>query len=507
MLTKKTITVPMNRVEGDLEIRVEIQDGYVTDAWCMGTMFRGIETILQGRGALDGLVLTPRICGICGTSHLTSSVKALEHILGLKPLENAIQVRDVALWMEHIQSDIRQCLLMFAVDFASDPYQKSPLYEEAIRRYAPFKGESVISALKQTKKVLEAFAILGGQWPHSAFMVPGGIVSNPGQSDLDQCSLLLNQFEKWYERQILGCSIDEWSCVKSADDLWRWLEASEAHRQSDLGFFLRFSKKIQLEKLGKSHDQFLSFGARKENLNLPADPFLSRAGVAWGLESEDLDPSKIAEEVSYSWYRDYDGGKHPFEGETRPYATGNESQKYSWAKAPRYQNKPVETGPLAEMVIKQDPLFTSLMAANGASAFIRQLARYVRPASMLPRVQTTLKNIKPGRRFYKNSTSIPDGQGFGLVDAARGALGHWVKIKNEKIQHYQIITPTAWNASPRDASGTRGPIEEALVGTPVKDVFNPVECGHIVRSFDPCLVCTVHLVENNRHLSNLSLRI
>lgn len=506
MLNKKTITVPMNRVEGDLEIQVEIQDGQVTDAWCKGTMFRGIETILQGRGAMDGLVLTPRICGICGTSHLTAAVRALEHISGINPMESALHVRNAALKMEHIQSDIRQSLLMFAVDFANPFYKSLPLFEEAVSRYEPFKGKRVISALIETKKVLEAFAILGGQWPHSSFMVPGGIVSIPGQSDLDQCQLLLNQFQKWYEQQILGCSVEEWDSIKSETDLWAWLDASEKHQQSDLGFFLRFSKAIQLGKIGRSHDQFISFGAFSESSGTTAGHVVNGAGIAWGLETESLDQTQISEEVSYSWYRDYEGGKHPFLGETRPYATGNESKKYSWAKAPRYNKRPVETGPLAEMVIKKGPLFVSLMENNGASALIRQLARYVRPAAMLPMVRATLEKIKGGGRFYEHTKSIPDGEGFGLVDAARGALGHWVKIKNEKIQHYQIITPTAWNASPRDISGTRGPIEQALIGTVVKDVINPIECGHIVRSFDPCLVCTVHLVEKNRTLSKISLR-
>jgi len=174
MSEKIKMNVPLNRVEGDLEIRVEIDGGIVSDAWSSGTMFRGFENILVGRGLLDGLVITPRVCGICGTAHLTAAALALDMISGAKVPPGAVKVRNLALMTETLQSDIRHGLLMFAADFANPAYRECSLFREAVRRYEPFKGETVIEVIKETKKVIEIIAILGGQWPHSSYMVPDG---------------------------------------------------------------------------------------------------------------------------------------------------------------------------------------------------------------------------------------------------------------------------------------------------------------------------------------------
>jgi hydrogenase large subunit len=157
---------------------------------------------------------------------------------------------------------------------------------------------------------------------------------------------------------------------------------------------------------------------------------------------------------------------------------------------------PAEAGPLAEMVISSNPLFTDFMRTDGPSAFLRQLARLVRAATIIPAVKHCIQNTlaTPGQ-YYKDHGSAQHQRGQGLVEAPRGALGHWVKIKGNKILSYQIITPTAWNASPRDANDVRGPLEEALIGTMVSDTENPVALHHVVRSFDPCLVCTVHAID------------
>jgi len=172
------------------------------------------------------------------------------------------------------------------------------------------------------------------------------------------------------------------------------------------------------------------------------------------------------------------------------------AKKYSWSKAPRYAGLPAETGPLAERIVGGDPLFGDLLRRDGANLVIRQLARLTRPATLLAAMESWLGEMaaRPDQPYYEPVPPIKDGRGFGLVEAARGALGHWVEIRDGKIARYQIVTPTAWNGSPRDHAGVRGPWEEALIGTPIADIDNPVEAGHVVRSFDPCLVCTVHVV-------------
>ena len=500
MPKKINLALPLNRVEGDLEIRVEIDDGVVSDAWCAGTLYRGFERILVGRGALDGLVITPRICGICGTAHLTAAARALEAIGEVTPGEDAVRVRNVALMTEHIQSDLRQGFLMFTADFVNPAYADHPLYPEVVRRFEPFKGEAVVEVIRQTKKVLEIVAIVGGQWPHSSYMVPGGIASRPSASQLRQCRLLLKQYRLWYEQRVLGCSVERWLELQSSADLDAWLDQSEAHRESHLGLFVRFARALGLDRVGRGHDNFLSFGG----LDLPPETAVSGTagtylptGFLHGGQLDAFDPSQVTEHVAHSWFVDYEGGRHPSRGETRPYATGEEGAKYSWAKAPRYAGEPAETGPLAERLIAGDPLLANLVATQGATVFVRQLARLTRPCHLMPAMDAWIGETRAegSAEFYRASGELTDGEGWGLTQAARGALGHWVRIANGEIAHYQIITPTAWNASPRDARHLRGPIEQALVGTAVRDSANPVEIGHVVRSFDPCLVCTVHFVD------------
>ncbi|MBW2109342.1 MAG: nickel-dependent hydrogenase large subunit [Deltaproteobacteria bacterium] len=510
MSEKVTLNVPLNRVEGDLELQVEIDAGIVTDAWSSGTMYRGFENILVGRGALDGLVITPRVCGICGTAHITAAARALDMISEAQVPPGAEKVRNLALMTENLQSDMRHGFLMFAVDFANPVYRDEKLFDEAVRRYEPLKGETVVEVIKETKKVIEIIATLGGQWPHSSYMVPGGITSVPSTGDLLQCRHFLRRYRKWYEDRILGCSLERWLDVKSGADLEGWLEENNSHRDSDLGFYIRFSRQIGLDTMGKGHGNFISYGAFPLPLGTQVQARshgeqLVPAGFAQGTRVSPLDQAKISEHVAHSWFEDYDGGRHPFDGETRPYATGRESIKYSWAKAPRYQDRPAETGPLAEMIMAGNPLFVDLVETRGVSVFVRELARLVRPAETIPAMEIWLSELAGTQDYYQSPGLVSEGSGFGLTNATRGALGHWVVIRDGRIAKYQIITPTAWHASPRDSNGTRGAWEEALVGTPVRDLSNPVELGHVVRSFDACLVCTVHAIRTRSRTGMLIL--
>ncbi|MFC1811066.1 nickel-dependent hydrogenase large subunit [Thermodesulfobacteriota bacterium] len=495
----KTIKMPLNRVEGDLELGLEVDQGVVTNAWSSGLMYRGFERLMVGRGALDGLVITPRICGICTTSHLTAAAMALDMVAGVSPPPDAVRIRNLALMTEKIQSDMRHGFLMFAADFVNPEYKDNALFEEAVRRYKPLNGKTAIDVVRETMKVLGIIAIVGGQWPHSSYMVPGGIASVPSAGDLLQCRLLLTQFRNWYEKRILGCSIERWLAVSSGAELDAWLEEKETHQKGDLGFYIRFARSIGLDKVGRGHANFVSYGSfdlpeSTEVRSLKDGSRFIPAGFAQGIQVQGFDQSKVAEHVSHSWFEDYEGGRHPFDGETRPYASGQEGKKYSWAKAPRYNGLPAETGPLAEMIIADNPLFVNLVGQNGPTVFHRELARLVRPAILLPTMEKWISETTADGNFYVSPGEIIEGQGFGLTDVTRGACGHWIKIQNSVIEHYQIITPTAWNASPRDSDGVRGPLEEALIGVKVEDLSNPVTLGHVVRSFDACLVCTVHAI-------------
>ena len=267
-MTKRIIRdIPLNRVEGDLEIRVELENNRIVDAWSSGTMFRGFENLLVGRGARDGLVMTPRVCGICSTTHLMAAARALDQIAGVSLPDNAIRLRNVALMAEHSQSDVRQSVLMFLPDFTADCYAAHSLYAEAVKRYAPLAGERCVDVVRQTKTLLEIIAILGGQWPHSSFMVPGGVTYIPPVAELNQCLHILKRYRSWYEQRVLGCSLQRWQDVQSAADLDAWLNEDEARRNGDVGFFLRFVRATALPSLGQGHGHFLSYGS----IELPAD--------------------------------------------------------------------------------------------------------------------------------------------------------------------------------------------------------------------------------------------
>lgn len=502
MSAKTVCVVPFNRVEGDLKVRLDIEEGRVTDARCSGIMYRGFENILKGRGPLDGLVITPRICGICSTSHLSAAAKALDSIFGAEVPDNGLRIRNITGMAEMIQNDTRHSFLLFMADFTHPHFRKHPLYEEAQRRYTPMKGSDAVQTVRESRRILEIIALLGGQWPHSSFMVPGGVVTVPSPNDISQCRFMVRHYRRWYERQVLGCAIERWREIQSRKDLDDWLEERPEHQKSAVGFFLRFSEAAKLEEQGRGDGRFISFGG----FDMPRetgvksfgnkDQFLGAGFLADGITAS-LDQEKIVEDLSHCWFENSGPiTQHPFSGKTRPYATGSESDRYSWAKAPRYDGHPAECGPLAQLAVAGDPLMGDLAETIGSTLFTRVLARLARTAILLPALEGWLQELADGEgESFHNYDPVNEGEGFGLVEAPRGALGHWVKIRDKKIQTYQIITPTAWNASPRDQKEVRGPIEASLVNTTIENPDDPFEAGLVIRSFDPCLVCTVHAIE------------
>jgi uptake hydrogenase large subunit len=488
----QTITMPMNRVEGDLEVQVTIEDGIVTDARVIGTMFRGMESMLTGRGALDGLVITPRICGICSISHLLAAAMALEDLAGSAVSVNGRLVRSIALGAEKLQSDLRHLFLMFTADLTSKRYEGQSLFPEAERRYRPFQGSAVVATILATRKLPEIIAILGGQWPHTSFIVPGGISSKPTEADLRQCRMLLFEFRRWYEQNVLGCSIEEVVGIETYGQLSDWLDKDEAHSNSELGFFLRCGRAFGLDAIGASHGSYLAVPDRiwYQKMDVAGGGFLHDGVVV------PFNQQEIVEQVTHAKYHERSSSGHPLVAETHPVEQPG-SGKYSWCKAPRYGCQPAETGPLAETLIRRDPLFSELVAKAGASVLARELARLLRPGRIVQDMEKWLRKIDTKQIFYHPATLPDDGTGIGLIQAPRGMLGHWVQLSGGYIDHYQVITPTTWNASPRDDRDVPGPIEQALLGTPVADSEEPVEVGHVVRSFDPCMVCSVHAISKN----------
>lgn len=498
-MSRITVDIDLNRVEGDLELQVDVEDGVIVDARCIGTMYRGFEQILIGRAPCDALVITPRVCGICGTAHLYAAVRALEQLAGIAPPRHASHIRNLCLMAETLQSDLRQTFLFFTPDFCNPSYAGHPMADAIARAFTPFKGRIARGALEASRNVLKLVAIFGGQWPHSSYMVPGGVTLPANGNRLLEAKDVLARVRAWMEQDVIGDDLDNWLAIPTGDAFFAWLEGTPARRDGGLGLFSRFARSIGLNGLGRGSPHLLSFGLSpvpNGNRSLAPGFFNGDTGRV-----EPLDQLRINEHVSHSWFLDYPGGRHPWQGETIP-DHKPDARHYSWAKAPRYSDKVVQTGPLAELRVGAEPLITDLLNAEGDNTWLRQLARLRRASWVLRSMQETLTALSgclDEPHFVDPKVGQwPDGQSYGLIEAARGALGHWVRIENGRIAKYQIVTPTAWNASPRDSQDQPGHWEQSLIGLRIPDIEDPVQVGHIVRSHDPCLVCTVHFIGQAR---------
>jgi hydrogenase large subunit len=519
---------PLGRVEGDLDVRVTVEDGVVTSAWTEAAMFRGFEIILRGKDPQAGLIVTPRICGICGGSHLYKAAYALDTAWNTHLPQNATLIRNIAQACETLQSIPRYFYALFAVDLVNKNYASSPLYDEAVRRFAPYVGTAYQKGVVLSNKPVEVYAIFGGQWPHSSFMVPGGVMSAPTLSDITRATAILNHWkDNWLEKEWLGCSVERWLEVSSWEDMLAWVDENEAQHDSDCGFFIRYARDIGLDTYGGGCGSFIASGTYLDptlyehpTVDGRQDALIGRGGIYANGAFHGYDHLRVSEDVTHSFYTD---GRplHPWDGETNPIdpAQGRKQDKYSWAKSPRYDvpglgRMPLEAGPLARRVAAgapnpaahqdSDPLFVDLIDTLGPSVFVRQMARMHEAPKYLSWVMEWLSQIDLQGSFYSKPEELESGKGWGATEAARGALQDWVVLENGKIANYQVVTPTAWNIGPRDADGTLGPIEQALVGTSIVDMEDPVELGHVARSFDSCLVCTVHAYDGRtgRELSS-----
>ncbi|MBU1249200.1 MAG: nickel-dependent hydrogenase large subunit, partial [Proteobacteria bacterium] len=228
----------------------------------------------------------------------------------------------------------------------------------------------------------------------------------------------------------------------------------------------------------------------------------------------DFDPSKIEEHVKYSWY-EYGGPKHPYSGETKPkYTKLGDKEHYSWMKAPRYEGKATEVGPLAQCLVSYarghkptvDAVNFVLGYLNvGPAALFSTLGRtagrgietLVIAGQVEGWVAELQANVAGGDTELYTEWEMPDeAQGVGFCHAPRGTLSHWISIKNKKIDNFQLVVPSTWNLGPRCDAGIMGPVEEALMGTPIFDPMRPVEILRTVHSYDPCIACGVHVIDS-----------
>ena len=491
---RRIVLGPFNRVEGDLEVSLEVADGHVRSAQVTAPLYRGFENVLLGKTPLDALVFVPRICGICSVSQSAAAAAALRAAMGIVPAPNGELVSALVLAAENLADHVTQFYLFFMPDFAREAYRTQNWHAAARARFEAVKGSATAEVLPARAAFLELTGTLAGKWPHTLALQPGGSTRTVAKNDKLRLLALLRRFRLFLEQRLLGDSLEAFAALDSEAALWRWADARTAH-EGDFRHFLHIARALSLASLGRAGDRFLSFGAY---------PLNGQALFASGTWQEGmatpLDPQAITEDGHHAWLRDdpdrhspgaHPTGAHPFSARTEPVA--DKEGAYSWCKAPRLDGQTLECGALARQLIDGHPLVRDLVARGGGNVLSRVTARTLELARVLPAMEHWVQAIVPGEPFCMQGEMPEQTRGAGLVEAARGSLGHWLVVNKGVIANYQIIAPTTWNFSPRDGAGQPGALEQALAGTPVgEDERVPLAVQHIVRSFDPCMSCTVH---------------
>lgn len=479
-MTTRRVVGPFNRVEGDLEVTLEIADGRVSTAYVNSPMYRGFEQILLGKHPLDALVYVPRICGICSVAQSAAAAQALAQAMGLQAPDNGRLAANLTLAAENLADHLSHFYLFFMPDFARDAYRAKPWFAGTQARFKAVTGSAMADVLPARARFMHLMGYLAGKWPHTLSLQPGGSSRALEEAEKLRIIILLAEFRSFLEHTLFGDRLENVTALDSEAALLRWMEPRAA--QADFPRFLACAYDLELHRLGRATDRFMSYGAYHDSESALFPP-----GV-WDTELQVLDISSIREDVSHSWMEG-DAALAPAEGYTLPQP--GKSGAYSWCKAPRLGGRVVETGALARQMVAGHPLLRDLVARHGGNVTARVVARLLEIALVLPAMENWVKHIQPGSPFCLPAKVLEQGQGVGLIEAARGSLGHWLDVRAGKIHNYQIVAPTTWNFSPRDADGAPGALELALAGVSAQGEV-PVAVQHVVRSFDPCMVCTVH---------------
>lgn len=517
----QVITIdPVTRIEGHLRIDVEVENGVVKDAWSSGTMFRGFEMLLTGKHPWDAQQVTERICGVCPLVHGTASSYNLDDAMGVELPDNARLIRNLCLGANFIQSHILHFYHLAALDYvdvtaalnyagsdpalkalkgkiaglakAGDVYPFLPRYESndyvTDPELATVLVGHYVQALEMRKKAQEMLSIYYGRMPSFVGTIPGGVTSQPTVSNIAAFRARLSELRFWIDNVYV----------------------------QDIVTIAGVPEYAPFLTVGDSGGNYLAYGGFDGN-SQGTDKYLP-GGYVIGNDVaavKTFDEQGITESVRYSWYTEDCEGRQPGNGKTDPDVRKEDA--YSFIKAPRYDGKPMEVGPMARMLVMAgleisgkypdtlmplirdlglEPAVKACLSAGKFGILPRHAMRALECKLLADKMDEWLDQLVPGDPIWDpRGKDIPgESQGMGLVEGPRGALGHWITIKGKKIDNYQCVVPTTWNASPRDKEGNRGPIETSLLGVPVPDVDNPINTVRCVRSFDPCLACAIHVI-------------
>ncbi len=554
MATRITVD-PITRIEGHLRIDAEVENGKIQKAWSSGQMWRGIEVILKGRDPRDAWIFTQRICGVCTTVHAITSVRAVENALGMEIPLNAQYIRNLVLALHALHDHIVHFYILSALDWVdvvsalkADPKKTAQLAQSI----SDWPGNSVkrFKAVQEKVKALVDSGQLGpfanAYWGHPAMKLPP-------EANLMAVSHYLESLD--YQRKatqglgIIGgknphiqnlCVGGVATAINPDND--STLNAERLYWIKQLLEEVRsFVQNVYLPDVcavGALYAEWLNYGSGVTNYLAVPDMPLDTRGESFDLPGGTIfdgdlssvkvfksfkDPyfrDNVAECIAHSWYEG-DWTRHPFEEETVPqYTDFNDSGKYSWVKAPRFDGRPMQVGPLAQVLVgyasghKLTQKYVDLalekiskLAGTNVSPQAlhstpgRHVARAVRSAVIadlaLKHWELLVANIEKGDLEIFVEPKFPKGRqmGFGFHEAPRGALSHWIVIEDGQIANYQCVVPSTWNAGPRDDKDQPGPYEASLVGNPVADPGKPLEILRTIHSFDPCLACAIHLLD------------
>jgi hydrogenase large subunit len=547
---------PITRIEGHLRVDVEVEGGAVRNAWSSGQMFRGIEQILQGRDPREAWFFTQRICGVCTTVHAIASVRAVENALGLEIPLNAQYIRNLVLASHALHDHIVHFYHLSALDWVdvvaalkADPAKAASLGESL----SPWPGNSR-KEMEAVKAKLATFVERGqlgiftnGYWGHPAMKLP------PEVNLLAVAHYLQALDVQAYANQALAILGGKTPHIQNLA-VGGVANAIDFNSESALNMSKLFEVKNLLDKVstfvqqvylpdvcavGALYADWLKYGAGVTNYlavpDLPLDGRGTRfdlpGGTIFNGDLANVQPihtfndtyfrDRVTESVAHSWYAGNGAPRHPWKEDTVPkYTDFNPDGKYSWVKAPRFDGKPMQVGPLAQVLVGyatgHEPTrrwadlalntagsiaHTKLTPAVLNGTLGRHLARAVRACILSEMAakhwQLLVDNIGKDDLSIFRDPVFPEGeiQGFGFHEAPRGTLSHWVVIKNGKIENYQCVVPSTWNAGPRDEKGQMGPYEASLVGNPIADPKRPLEALRTIHSFDPCLACAIHTLD------------
>jgi uptake hydrogenase large subunit len=474
---------PFNRVEGDLEISLDVESGRVEAAYVNAPLYRGFEQMLVGKAPADALVFVPRICGICSVAQSAAAAGALAAAAGIAPPPNGRLAANLTQAAENAADHLTHFYLFFMPDFAHELYRGRAWHEAAAKRFRAVSGAAAAEVLTARTAFMRAMGLLAGKWPHTLSLQPGGSSRALQGSERIRLLRLLREFRDFLERVVYGDALEAVAELASDSALRDWAQARAGH--ADFARFLAIADDLGLEQLGRSDALLLSAGAYAQEQG----HWFARG--SWAGSAQPFEPGAIGEDLSHARYAGAVGPQSPADATTLP--EPDKQGAYTWCKAPRLAGRVAETGALARQVVAGHPLALDLATRAGSNARARVVARLLELARLVPAMEQWAAALRPAEPYCIVGALPDEADSHCLVEAARGTLGHWLSVRKGLLRSYQIIAPTTWNFSPRDARGQPGAVEQALVGTEAgaAGTVHPA-IFHVVRSFDPCMVCTVH---------------